>query len=1495
MNLTKILSITAALLIMLGAAPNADARTAVNPKGDKKNEEAQRSYTSFYDQQKNTVSNIEFYTTNYGIFGLDVRQNVGGGYWPRGSQNQYIFGGGIWFAAQKRRTDSTNLFRKMCEITYNPNNGRSWMVPGRIDDGEEAVTNDILKYRTYLSTDFVPNTGDPINEDENYAWPIWDSSTDPNDTLKNNRYFGYFIYDTDKRNTDNFAKGPAFISGEDIFCTYKDTDVDQFDGGAAERVPKGYPFRLQFEQMIYSWGFGDYKDFIFIKYDIINFSNDTLFQCWMAPVMDIDIARRSQSRAQAANDRCSYHFEDTTLNMAYQWTNTNLGEEGYGFGYLGFDFLESPAVDEDGFVRSDKRVYTEEEQLGLKTFYNWPIEQDINIDDSRYNQMASGVRDGDKEPGDKRFMMATGPFNFVPGDTVRVVVGIILAQPAAADDADGSIEDRAELVRKDKFAQKVYDENFRAPMPPDRTQNVWYEPSNESVKIWWDESSERTVDDIENGLDFMGYRIYRARNPVLDTFNVDEISPNLEYSSGAGPLGWKQVAQYELPTPFYQSQRLGVDPYGNEGQVTYIDSLEVVGPVYKDDGTVDSLKIKVMRVGRGVRVSQNDDTEELRQLYGRPLVYVPLVTSIDTSFFTRPWGEHYRKLAGGSQAFDMYAPPNNNFLLDSVLVGTIELEPSKYNWSPYFNTMYYKRYTVTTQMDTNDVNSLPDPDPVADTIWLKSTYKEVADGVYAIDIRVKRPINALLQDQEHMAEVLDTVYSVIQRGLCEVNFPDWESSDYAIDSVIIPYMTEITDNRTFYDIGDDNRDGYIQTNTDVRKTEKLINNVDYYYKVLAYDQGDYTQTPAKMNDGSKESPNVVMAIPKAGRAAEELEFEITHIDSNIIGGLYNFRFFSSDPQRAQQKFGGKEFELEFQPYWNQLTISPEERQIELGLYYRRILMRELESGDILFDGVTRLEPSTCDGSIIRNFTEDTRSWIYSDGPVVDSIAGDTNYIGTPFSDARILRSGSFETGNLEDGFRRDCYGTSFDPQAFGTLGFGFDFSILQHGGVFRGEKEVQLLSGDAQTLVTAANYDDDNPADMRDLFQTTMVVAWDTLSNWFPYGAQTIPDYGSFNNGPGEYVVRFKPGGTETLRLRWGGKSPQSTTDEAVFDVPYLNIEIENVTSYMRQGNEGAESADVEVTYPGMMEPMVLPVNGDFAVDQEITSANTQPERYYYPNPRVLKRNNNDYIGKYNMSAYGYIDGRNLYNPLKLSGTVARPYDGPAFRDDAERASIGSQNRYYLTAQSQDGQHTLDFTHMLNISGVTFGLDYAYHLTPFGESTTIWGPENKTDARDSIQNHVFGQDFQAGDEILVKTTGGAVGYPMPGAKVRFRVNNPVPEQDNYTESILEEINVVPNPYYITHQAQRSPYDGRIYFTRLPKRCTIDIYTVAGNLVRSIEHDEYNTPNEDNYAVEIWDLLSKNTKRVQSQSFVAVITTPNGEAVQKNFSVLVGGFRLVEEN
>ncbi|HRP02572.1 MAG TPA: hypothetical protein PLE30_07995 [Candidatus Kapabacteria bacterium] len=1521
-----------------------------------------KTYSGVFDLQKNTVSNIDFYTTNYGIFAFDARNTRGGGYWPRGSQNQYIFAGGFWFAAKKYLKNSTDTNAKsLVAISYNPWSGRGWFVPGRINEGGPNSTtadvesydgSDIYKYRTYFSIDFKTGSGEPTDPTHQYNWPIWDASTRVEDTLKTKRYFGHYIPQTDLRNTNNFKKGPAFISSEDIFSTYKDTDLSRYEGGASVRE-KGYPLRMQVEQMIYSWGFGDYRDFIFIKYELTNYSKDTLWQCWLAPVMDVDIARAASASYGAGNDRVKFYECDggDTLNMAIQWSNTDRGERGFGFGYLGFDFLESPAVvkyydttykeirDDEGniirvdtiktqrlwdeakdgldaprdyFVRKDSAYYANSSQLGLVTFNNWPIEQDKQTDDERYQFMAAGVRQGDDGPGDKRFMMSTGPFHMRPADTVRVVVGIILANAAKGGEADGTCEDLNELARKDKFAQSVYDNNFRAPVPPDRSMVIESINLNNGNIIKWDNTAELSVDVDEKGLDFMGYSIYRARRTDLDAYDENKIAGNSQFPSGKGPFGWKLVQTYGMLPPFYKST-YSAGGFSDNPSFPKIDDFSILGPYMDDKGNViDTMAIRVMRTGAGMRMGRiqvpytiNSKTVDIIQ---------PYIISIDTSGFYTPWGLYWKKIIDRDPTLQTspegtitrkqgntplyYSNNLRNEIFDSVTVGVIHLDRSLLK----FNPLFYEQKTLIRNMSWYNQMLKTFPDGVVgsyfkkydeklkdsviirtstDSIYIDAT-KRVSEGTnYAFDVWVPRDWRYNMGDTVALKRIQDSLYSYIQGIAVKLEIADLQQRKEVREEVISPYMQWVTNNRTFTDIGDDNGDGYIDENEDPAKTERLLNNIEYYYKVLANDEGDFLQpTNNKLNTGGEGLPNFKTSIPTAAPVGKAPEIQVIHVDSSLVGGLYNFKFFSVDPDRVIQKFEGDSLVLKFEPFWDASALNFRQDQTgQFGLYRSLMTLTSKKTGDTLYAGFALYEDQTCNFSYTNLFSENAASVVLTDSVIVDRTTGDSVDFGTPFAKGQITRTGRFYSGDFT--YPGYCYTSNWHTSAYGILGFSFDFTITQLAGRFRPDSlTLTTAYGEGVTATTPINFVND-PAILTstvntDLVMSTQVVGVNYTTNQFKYG--------SFNNGPGIYELEFLPGGTETKELAYNKNKDKNT-----FNVPYLNVKVRNLTELKIPAATGDS---IGVHYPTDMPHLDIP---PVTALNESSGAAIYKTTRLYPDPRNLSylgRNTNEFIGKFNIHAFGFISNaasaRTTTADIRLAAQIARPVD-PMYADAEQQAYTGFQGKYMMSSVSIDGKDTLDFVNMVNISGVQFALDFANKGKKSNKSA------GNTWKANPDYNIWTAQDFKAGDKIYLRTTGGALGLPLPGATIIAKVSTSTPINNDYTDEMLDGVQVVPNPYYITHQGIKSPYDTKIYFTKLPKKCTIEIYTIAGDLIKTLQHDEYNNDGEaDRNAVQVWDLLSKNESRVQSQAFVAVISTPNGAQTVKNFSVVVGGFRLLDD-
>ncbi len=1672
------------LLVVFGviiSAVNVSADITPEAKENLKTE-LQRTPTGASDLQQNTVSNLQFYTTNYGIFGLNTAalSNQGGGYWPRGSVNQYIFGGGIWFGCRKTLTDTSSTPRSLCSITYNPNSGKGWYVPGRIyEEGPQpdklaaynmdADLNDVDSYRLYFSTDYNRASGEALDGLERTPnWPIWDDGG-KEDTLKVDRYFGHYIEEKSRRNRETYSKGPAFISGEDIFATYKDTDLSRYEDGPAKARAAGYPLYLQYEQWIYSWGFGDYRDFIFLRYDITNYSPDTLRDCYLAPVLDVDLGRAPYTSYGAANDRTRFYKEDSTLNLAVQWTNTDRGELGYGFGYLGFDFLESPAVvtyydsievtrpdsttyikvvknndnwtEESGLpmpntIRKDKKWYTNEEQLGLVTMNNWNIADDKIQHADRYNYLARGVLDEDNGPGDKRFMMATGPFHVLPKDTFRTVVAIVLANTAGGEEATGEEDDLAELVRKDIFAQEVYDNNFRAPLPPDPTLFTPTEGGNNgalglnhAVTITWDSSSVWTNDKNERGLDFMGYKLYRARRSNLDTFATNDIDAGVDgYSKGRGPLGWKEIRRWQIPTPFFKSPfKSGSITDKDYANMPYIDDYIILGPAVKNNRIVDSMAIRVMRKPKGLYIStysekdsitinandttriwndlDNDGKADLkysqRKYHGNHIF--PYVVFADSTNLLRgyPWATFFtNKVTEGS---DQYGDRNTVHYMDfgsdagpDVAIKNVSTDPiwdylvGDYVLSPNlktagYNPLYFKRLIANVNVDwvyslkdttyfsnyivgdtihkhtKDDEGKVLTTDVIRttiDTIYYPETARMSTDSPtgWVMDIEVPYEVDNyydLMKDSTHIKKVRAMLYYAIQNNYIkskETTLMDFEGTDECRE-IMESYFDRITNGRRFTDFGDDNRDGYVNYLEDPIDTEKLINNVNYYYKIVAYDEGDFTQpTPKKENTPSEPTPeagkSAITAVPRAAEVGYKTELEIISQTDDKLGSLNNFKFHALDMQRVQKLFGGDTMKLTFNPYWavsRLLLPGAEEGQepFEFGLYRSILTLENENTGDTLYQGLYQYELENCNYGWTDLYSENAASVVYKtpEGDGLDTIR---NSYGTPIRVDTIRfhkrsntdwrqRNGSFNSGDFRT--RGYCYARNWADNFKNMMEFDFDFSMRQYGGVIRPDSAsiydakrdnpdvwtpVVLLDG----YIKTASVSFEN----KDEIKSTQYASWDYNN------ASNIAC--GFNNGPGIYKVTFKEGGTEDISMAYNASKNFPGTNIIEGTVDYLLMDVENVYSYNRSSLDGDS---VEVSYPGKMEPIALPMakiidmknfyQYQYTIakkDQE--RLNPFPETRLYPDPRNLGQvdtnsslnlSTNQFIGKYNLAAYAYYNRRgtkgfnakkkmtlavttdtyddNTYHGLSLYDIVADR--APSFTvgaNDKNNAYSGlPQNRYYKSTQI-DGKW-LDFTHELQINGVSFALDYA-NAGAFGNRTVTGIPEllkykeYYDKPKEDPTAMPLGRDFKAGDVIYLKVTGGASGFPLPGANVRFVVNT---NEDNvkYTEDILDDIKIVPNPYYISHQGQASPYDAKIYFTKLPAKCTVSIYTSSGQLIRELEN---NQPVRSNNGVVEWDLLNQNGQRAQSQPLIAVIETPDGTTSIQNFAIVVGGFKTITE-
>jgi len=105
------------------------------------------------------------------------------------------------------------------------------------------------------------------------------------------------------------------------------------------------------------------------------------------------------------------------------------------------------------------------------------------------------------------------------------------------------------------------------------------------------------------------------------------------------------------------------------------------------------------------------------------------------------------------------------------------------------------------------------------------------------------------------------------------------------------------------------------------------------------------------------------------------------------------------------------------------------------------------------------------------------------------------------------------------------------------------------------------------------------------------------------------------------------------------------------------------------------------------------------------------------------------------------------------------------------------------------------------------------------------------------------------------------------------------------EKDLNNVAVVPNPYVGAASWEPSTTEvgrgeRRIYFMHLPSQCTINIYTISGKLVDTIEHSSSISDGQ-----ESWDLVSRDGMDIAFGVYVYHIDAPNvGQKIGK-FAVI----------
>lgn len=414
---------------------------------------------------------IELLIRNDGRFGYS-----NAGIWPKESGQHYIFGAGIWVGALSEISeDTTNLTIELDDTstTIFVNSTATFNEVGTI-----KIENELIYYRAVNDTSFLDcergfakslngthNIGTSVQGmrmETTYGYNPSNGSTEytpPDFPNFNNDTFRIYWSDDPVDTADwplrDMQGHPIIISNQDSYCQFTDVDSSRHTGG-------GYPLFIEITQIGYSWYYEIYEDFLFLTYNIVNNSPDTLFYVHAGVCCDADVG-------DASDDLADF---DPTRDLGYAY-DSDFNEPGWEYppGYIGFDFLESP-LDTAGV------------QLGLTAFKITTITTDPGDDREAYLLLAGynfttaeyHPWDSISTPQDIRFVQCTGPFNLSSGDTAKVVIGIIAGEPIS------------DFQNNSDVAQDLYDLSFETHKVTVLSPNGG-EELDSTVTITWADSS----------------------------------------------------------------------------------------------------------------------------------------------------------------------------------------------------------------------------------------------------------------------------------------------------------------------------------------------------------------------------------------------------------------------------------------------------------------------------------------------------------------------------------------------------------------------------------------------------------------------------------------------------------------------------------------------------------------------------------------------------------------------------------------------------------------------------------------------------------------------------------------------------------------------------------------------------------------------------------------------------------------------------------------------
>ncbi len=727
---------------------------------------------------------------------------------------------------------------------------------------------------------------------------------------------------------------------------------------------------------------------------------------------------------------------------------------------------------------------------------------------------------------------------------------------------------------------------------------------------------------------------------------------------------------------------------------------------------------------------------------------------------------------------------------------------------------------------------------------------------------------------------------------------------------------------SYLDVGDNNHDGILTG------SEGLLNNVTYYYYLVAYNEYDSLNKVGPLYTALVKGRNFVSGIPNkpvflapfSSDTASNIHDCTAGADNPKFGGVQRIHLDIVDTGIFSKLFTNDTINVSFQPRWVELntlfldqsymqtyvdvtdTKKLPDGSLQVNKTYKTMqnpgaslyayyFPTVVPGGTIVYhvDGTY-----TADSTFGAQFTTDNST--FAPNQTIDrafSVLTDVNLeqLSAPYRLSAVSVSGNGDPNILRLSRRTNNAGSNDPNQNI----YNLPSDSAERPPVALTSKQI-TISGPPMPLgqtVTRPQYG--NPAnDTVFTLDKVVIVIIDSSS-----GTPDTTGTTYLSNSP---VYHYK---AESTRPSFLGALGETT-----YQVDFLTPSNANpVAVSMPSGDviqPQADSIKVSIaSCPQSVLRIVPATTADSAADMTIeydhsfyantvTATNglpipafTDPDSMHVPNP-----------GWYEMAAFHYVDNV-AFDQVHTGANFLESTVGPYYFPIAAAGNQDNSGNYHLTV------------HKLSVGGA----EIIFNAPEISDAANVTGDTIAGNVTGHINPHMT--DFRPGDKILLSFTGLMKNLPFPGAQFQIKTESGSQvsfiNSGNYIDQILSQVQVVPNPYIVTHLGQTSTDNAKLFFTRLPPRCTIEIYALDGTLVATLEHRGYasttkqdtndiaktNTSYDystlsDQSSVETWNLLTSGQQRVGSQVLFArvIAKDPNnndaeiGEITTK-FAVIVG--------